>query len=295
MSSTWLITGSSRGLGRALAEAVLAAGHCVVATARRPEDLAGLVERYGERVRAVALDVTDPQSAQAAIRHAVDAFGRLDVVVNNAGYGNIASIEDVDEADFRAQFETNFFGVFHVTRAAIPVMREQSSGHIIQISSIGGRSGTPGLGAYQSAKWAVEGLSEVLKKEVESFGIKVTIVEPGGFRTDWAGPSMTVDTPRDVYQQSIGPLIEYRSSHPPIGDPVKAAQAILRIAGSEAPPLRLLLGSDAVAIAGQLAIDRAAVDAACRELSLSTDADDADTSALRSLLDKLSLGSQKSA
>jgi NAD(P)-dependent dehydrogenase (short-subunit alcohol dehydrogenase family) len=295
MSSTWLITGSSRGLGRALAEAVLAAGHCVVATARRPEDLAALVERYGERVRAVALDVTDPQSAQAAIRHAVDAFGRLDVVVNNAGYGNIASIEDVDEADFRAQFETNFFGVFHVTRAAIPVMREQGSGHIIQISSIGGRSGTPGLGAYQSAKWAVEGLSEVLKKEVESFGIKVTIVEPGGFRTDWAGSSMTVDTPRDVYQQSIGPLIEYRSSHPPIGDPVKAAQAILRIAGSEAPPLRLLLGSDAVAIAGQLAIDRAAVDAACRELSLSTDADDADTSALRSLLDKLSLGSQKSA
>jgi NAD(P)-dependent dehydrogenase (short-subunit alcohol dehydrogenase family) len=295
MSSTWLITGSSRGLGRALAEAVLAAGHCVVATARRPEDLAALVERYGERVRAVALDVTDPRSAQAAIRHAVDAFGRLDVVVNNAGYGNIASIEDVDEADFRAQFETNFFGVFHVTRAAIPVMREQSSGHIIQISSIGGRSGTPGLGAYQSAKWAVEGLSEVLKKEVESFGIRVTIVEPGGFRTDWAGSSMTVDTPRDVYQQSIGPLIEYRSSHPPIGDPVKAAQAILRIAGSEAPPLRLLLGSDAVAIAGQLAIDRAAVDAACRELSLSTDADDADTSALRSLLDKLSLGSQKSA
>jgi NAD(P)-dependent dehydrogenase (short-subunit alcohol dehydrogenase family) len=295
MSSTWLITGSSRGLGRALAEAVLAAGHCVVATARRPEDLAAVVERYGERVRAVALDVTDPQSAQAAIRHAVDAFGRLDVVVNNAGYGNIASIEDVDEADFRAQFETNFFGVFHVTRAAIPVMREQGSGHIIQISSIGGRSGTPGLGAYQSAKWAVEGLSEVLKKEVESFGIKVTIVEPGGFRTDWAGSSMTVDTPRDVYQQSIGPLIEYRSSHPPIGDPVKAAQAILRIAGSEAPPLRLLLGSDAVAIAGQLAIDRAAVDAACRELSLSTDADDADTSALRSLLDKLSLGSQKSA
>jgi NAD(P)-dependent dehydrogenase (short-subunit alcohol dehydrogenase family) len=295
MSSTWLITGSSRGLGRALAEAVLAAGHCVVATARRPEDLAALVERYGERVRAVALDVTDPQSAQAAIRHAVDAFGRLDVVVNNAGYGNIASIEDVDEADFRAQFETNFFGVFHVTRAAIPVMREQGSGHIIQISSIGGRSGTPGLGAYQSAKWAVEGLSEVLKKEVESFGIKVTIVEPGGFRTDWAGSSMTVDTPRDVYQQSIGPLIEYRSSHPPIGDPVKAAQAILRIAGSESPPLRLLLGSDAVAIAGQLAIDRAAVDAACRELSLSTDADDADTGALRSLLDKLSLGSQKSA
>jgi NAD(P)-dependent dehydrogenase (short-subunit alcohol dehydrogenase family) len=295
MSSTWLITGSSRGLGRALAEAVLAAGHCVVATARRPEDLAALVERYGERVRAVALDVTDPLSAQAAIRHAVDAFGRLDVVVNNAGYGNIASIEDVDEADFRAQFETNFYGVFNVTRAAVPVMRERGSGHIIQISSIGGRSGTPGLGAYQSAKWAVEGFSEVLKKEVEPLGIKVTIVEPGGFRTDWAGSSMTVDASRDVYQQTIGPLIEYRNAHQPIGDPAKAAQAILRIAGIETPPLRLLLGSDAVAIAGQLAIDRAAVDAEWRELSLSTDADDADTSALRSLLDRLSPGSQKGA
>jgi NAD(P)-dependent dehydrogenase (short-subunit alcohol dehydrogenase family) len=295
MSSTWLITGSSRGLGRALAEAVLAAGHRVVATARRPEDLAVLVELYGERVRAVALDVTDPQSAQAAIRHAVDAFGHLDVVVNNAGYANIASIEDVDEADFRAQFETNFFGVFNVTRAAIPVMRERGSGHIIQISSIGGRSGTPGLGAYQSAKWAVEGFSEVLKKEVEPLGIKVTIVEPGGFRTDWAGSSMTVDAPRDVYQQTIGPLIEYRSSHQPIGDPVKAAQAILRIAGIEAPPLRLLLGGDAVAVAGQLAADRAAVDAEWRELSLSTDADDADTSALSALLDKLSLGTRKSA
>jgi NAD(P)-dependent dehydrogenase (short-subunit alcohol dehydrogenase family) len=295
MSSTWLITGSSRGLGRALAEAVLAAGHRVVATARRPEDLAALVERYGERVRAVALDVTDPQSAQAAIRHAVDAFGHLDVVVNNAGYGNIASIEDVDEADFRAQFETNFYGVFNVTRAAVPVMRERGSGHIIQISSIGGRSGTPGLGAYQSAKWAVEGFSEVLKKEVEPLGIKVTIVEPGGFRTDWAGSSMTVDASRDVYQQTIGPLIEYRNAHQPIGDPAKAAQAILRIAGIETPPLRLLLGSDAVAIAGQLAIDRAAVDAEWRELSLSTDADDADTSALRSLLDRLSPGSQKGA
>jgi NAD(P)-dependent dehydrogenase (short-subunit alcohol dehydrogenase family) len=295
MSLTWLITGSSRGLGRALAEAVLGVGHRLVATARRPEDLAALVAQYGEQVRAVALDVTDPHSAQAAIQYAVDAFGQLDVVVNNAGYGNVASIEDVDEADFRAQFETNFFGVFNVTRAAIPVMREQGGGHIIQISSIGGRSGTPGLGAYQSAKWAVEGFSEVLKKEVDPFGIKVTIVEPGGFRTDWAGSSMTVDTPRDIYQKTIDPLIDYRNSHQPIGDPAKAAQAILKIAGIDTPPLRLLLGSDAVAVAGQLAIDRAAVDAKWRELSVSTDADDADTSALRSLLDKLSLGSQKSA
>lgn len=294
-SSIWLITGSSRGLGRALTEAALAAGHRVVATARRPEDLSVLVEHYGERLRTVALDVTDPQSAKAAVQHAIDAFGRLDIVVNNAGYANIGSIEDVDNTDFREQFETNFFGVFNVTRAALPIMREQGSGHIIQISSIGGRSGTPGLGAYQSAKWAVEGFSEVLKKEVEPLGIKVSIVEPGGFRTDWAGSSMTVDTLRDAYQKTIGPLIEYRNAHQPIGDPAKAAQAILRIAGTETPPLRLLLGSDAVAIAGQLAVDRAAVDAAWRALSLSTDADDADTRVLGSLLDKLALGSQKPA
>ena len=162
MSSVWFITGSSRGIGQELAKAVLAAGHRLVATARRPEDLAALVEQYGDRVRAVALDVTDPACARVAVQQAVEAFGRLDVVVNNAGYGNIASIEEGDDADFRAQIETNFYGVVNVTRAALPVLRAQRSGHIIQISSIGGRVGSPGLAAYQSAKWAVEGFSEVL-------------------------------------------------------------------------------------------------------------------------------------
>jgi NAD(P)-dependent dehydrogenase (short-subunit alcohol dehydrogenase family) len=291
MSSVWLITGSSRGIGHELAKAVLAAGHRLVATARRPEDLHALVEQYGERVRAVALDVTHPASARAAVQEAVSAFGRLDVVVNNAGYGNIASIEEGDDADFRAQMETNFYGVANVTRAALPVLRGQRSGHIIQVSSIGGRVGSPGLAAYQSAKWAVEGFSEVLAKEVAPLGIKVTIVEPGGFRTDWAGSSMTIHTPGPDYAQSISPLLEYRNSHRPVGDPAKAAQAILSIAEVDEPPLRLLLGSDAVHIAGQLHEARGAMDAKWRDLSMSTDADDA--TGWRGLIDKLEIVKQK--
>jgi NAD(P)-dependent dehydrogenase (short-subunit alcohol dehydrogenase family) len=287
MSSVWLITGSSRGIGQALAKAVLAAGHRLVATARRPEDLRALVEQYGERVRAIALDVTDPASARAAVQQAVASFGRLDVLVNNAGYGNIASIEEGDDADFRAQIETNFFGVANVTRAALPVLRTQRSGHIIQISSIGGRVGSPGLAAYQSAKWAVEGFSEVLSKEVAPLGIRVTIVEPGGFRTDWAGSSMTIHTPGADYATSIAPLLEYRNSHQPVGDPAKAAQAILGIAGLDEPPLRLLLGSDAVHIAQQVHEARGAMDAKWRHVSLSTDAGDA--TGWRGLIDKLDI------
>jgi NAD(P)-dependent dehydrogenase (short-subunit alcohol dehydrogenase family) len=290
MSSVWFITGSSRGIGQELAKAVLAAGHRLVATARRPEDLAALVEQYGDRVRAVALDVTDPACARVAVQQAVEAFGRLDVVVNNAGYGNIASIEEGDDADFRAQIETNFYGVVNVTRAALPVLRAQRSGHIIQISSIGGRVGSPGLAAYQSAKWAVEGFSEVLSKEVASLGIKVTIVEPGGFRTDWAGSSMSIHTPGPDYAASIAPLLEYRASHRPVGDPGKAAQAILGIAGLDEPPLRLLLGSDAVHIAGQVHEARGAMDAKWRHVSLSTDANDA--TEWRGLIDKLDIVKQ---
>lgn len=179
MSKVWFITGSSRGLGRALAEAVLANGDKLVATARNPQQLADLEERYGGQIFAVTLDVTDPGETEAAIAAAVERFGRLDVVVNNAGYGNISAIEETSLDDFRAQMETNLWGVIHVTKAALPVLREQGSGHFLQISSIGGRAGAPGLAAYQSAKWGVEGFSEVLAKEVAPLGIKVTIVEPG--------------------------------------------------------------------------------------------------------------------
>lgn len=273
MSNVWLITGSSRGIGRQLAEAVLAAGHRLVATARRPEQLADLVAKYGDRARAVALDVTNPAAARAAVQAAVDAFGRLDVVVNNAGYGNIASIEDITDEDFREQIDTNFFGVVNVTRAALPVLRAQRSGHIIQISSIGGRIGSAGLSAYQSAKWAVEGFSEVLFKEVSPLGIKVTVVEPGSVRTDWAGSSMKIVEPSAGYQAVLGPLLEYRRTlvGKETGDPARCAQAILQIAAIEAPPLRLLLGSDAVYLAGLAGAERAEEDARWKHLSVSTD------------------------
>jgi NAD(P)-dependent dehydrogenase (short-subunit alcohol dehydrogenase family) len=273
MSKVWLITGSSRGLGGALADAVLADGHMLMATARKPAQLTHLVERYGDRVRTFALDVTDAKSARDAVQAAVTAFGRLDVLVNNAGYGDVASIEDVSDADFRAQIETNLFGVVNLTKAALPVMREQGSGHIIQISSIGGRRGTPGLSAYQTAKWGVEGFSEVLAKEVRPLGIKVTIVEPGGFRTDWSGSSMTIRPSRPEYDATVGAVALFQREHSGTqpGDPAKAAAVICHIASLDEPPLRLLLGSDAVHLAEQGDLARIEADRKWRELSLSTD------------------------
>ena len=273
MSKVWLITGSSRGLGRELAKAVLAAGDRLVATARKAQDLRDLVSQYGDRVRAVPLDVTDPAAARAAVAAATSAFGRLDVVVNNAGYANVNSIEDVAEDDFRAQIETNFFGVVNVTRAALPVLRAQRDGHFIQISSIGGRLGSAGLAAYQSAKWAVEGFSEVLLKEVGPLGLRVTIVEPGGMRTDWAGSSMRIDEIQPDYQATVGGIAQLRNHATARGDPAKAARAILRIASEKQPPLRLLLGSDAVFLAEALAAARAAEDANWRPLGASIDFD----------------------
>jgi len=275
MSKVWLITGSSRGLGRELAKAALAAGHRLVATARDPEDLSDLVAQYGDRVRAVALDVTDAAAARAAVAAATSAFGRLDVVVNNAGYANVNSIEDMAEDDFRAQIETNFFGVVNVTRAALPVLRAQRDGHFIQISSIGGRRASVGISAYQSAKFAVEGFSEALSNEVGPLGIRVTIVEPGGFRTDWAGSSMRIDEIREEYQASVGSFAQAfrKNADAARGDPAKAAQAVLRISSEQEPPLRLLLGSDAVFLAGAVASARMAEDAKWKALSVSTDFD----------------------
>jgi NAD(P)-dependent dehydrogenase (short-subunit alcohol dehydrogenase family) len=272
-AQVWLITGSSRGLGRALAEAVLAAGHRLVATARNPKQLAELVERHGDRVRAVALDVTDERASIAAVQLAVDVFGRLDVLANNAGYGNLAAIEDTSLADFRAQIETNLFGVINVTKATIPVMRRQVSGHILQFSSIGGRVGPAGRGAYAAAKWGVEGFSEVLAKEVGPLGIKVTIVEPGGFRTDFAGSSQTIAPDNPLYAASVGVSArfqrDYSGAQP--GDPIRAAAAIIKLAGLREPPLRLLLGSDAVRVAETAEKARSESDRKWHELSVSTD------------------------
>lgn len=274
MAKVWLVTGSSRGIGRKLAEAILAAGDQLVATARDPESLRELVSAAPDRVLPVALDVTSAASARSAVAAALARFGRLDVVVNNAGYANISSVEEAPEADFREQIETNFFGVVNVTRAAIPVLRKQGSGHVIQVSSLGGRMGSAGLSAYQSAKWAVGGFSEVLAKEVGPLGVRVTVVEPGGVRTDWAGSSMRVDPFDDAYRPTIGAMSAYRQMpDAPRGDPAKVAATIVKLAALPEPPLRLLLGTDAVFLASHALERRAAEDATWRELSRSTDFD----------------------
>jgi NAD(P)-dependent dehydrogenase (short-subunit alcohol dehydrogenase family) len=271
---TWLITGSSRGLGLALTRAVLGRGDRVVATARRPQDLDALVKADPDRVRAVGLDVTDPAAARGAVQTAVEEFGRLDVVVNNAGYADSIPIEEMREEDFRAQIETNFFGVVYVTRAALPVLHQQRSGHFIQISSVGGRvGGSPGLSAYQSAKFAVEGFSEVLNAEVRPLGIKVTIVEPGAFRTDWSGSSMRRPPVGADYEATVGEMNRMREATAATwpGDPARAAQVISDIAGRDDPPLRLLLGSDALAAAERSSAARAAEARAWADVSRSTD------------------------
>jgi NAD(P)-dependent dehydrogenase (short-subunit alcohol dehydrogenase family) len=273
MSKVWFVTGSSRGLGLEVARAALAAGHRVVATARNAADLRDLVGAHPESARALALDVTDPRAARVAIEAAVSAFGRIDVVVNNAGYGNVCSIEDMTDADFRAQLETNFFGVVNVTRAALPVLRKQRDGHFLQISSIGGRRGSPGLSAYQSAKWAVEGFSEVLSLETRPLGIRVTIVEPGGFRTDWAGASMRIDPVQSDYEQTVAAFSRNVRQHPAHGDPAKAAQAILKVAEMRDPPRRLLLGTDALFLARAVSAERTAEDEKWKALTASTDVD----------------------
>ncbi|MET8202911.1 oxidoreductase [Micromonospora taraxaci] len=269
MPRVWLITGCTRGLGRALAEAVLADGDQLVATARNPSQLNALSDQYGDQVQPIALDVTDPAAARDAVRTAVDEFGRLDVLVNNAGYADVAAIEDISEEDFRAQIDANFYGVVNLSRAALPTMREQGRGHIVQISSVGSRVASIGLGAYQAAKWAVSGFSGVLAREVAAFGIRITSVEPGGLRTDWAGSSMSELPISEPYRPVIDPAVQrlrQGSGNQP-GDPVRAAQAIIRITTVDDPPLRLLLGTDAVAAASAAAEALAASDARWRELS----------------------------
>jgi NAD(P)-dependent dehydrogenase (short-subunit alcohol dehydrogenase family) len=274
MSKTWLITGSSRGLGRALTTAVLDSGDRVLATARRPEQLDDLVKQYGDAIHPFALDVTDAAAARSAVQTAVDVFGGLDVVANNAGYANSAPIEEIAEDDFRAQIETNLYGVVNVTRAALPVFRTQRGGHFLQFSSIGGRAGgTPGMGAYQTAKFAVEGFSEVLNNEVKPFGVKVTIVEPGGFRTDWGGSSMTLHQVGEDYESTVGQINRYRAEtdgkQP--GDPAKAARAIVDIVALDNPPLRLLLGKDALDLADKASRSRAEEAAHWAAVTTSTD------------------------
>jgi NAD(P)-dependent dehydrogenase (short-subunit alcohol dehydrogenase family) len=273
MAQVWLVTGSSRGLGRAIVEAGLAAGNKVLATARDTESLRDLTERYGDRVKLFALDVTDESAATGAVKAAIDAFGSLDVVINNAGYGNLSSIEDTLMSDFRAQIETNLFGTIIVTKAALPYFRQKKAGHFLQFSSMGGRIGPPGRGPYSAAKWGVEGFSEVLSREVAPLGIKVTIVEPGGFRTDFAGSSTKLSEGRPEYDQTVGATArfqrDYNGKQP--GDPKKAAEAIVQLTHAEKPPLRLLLGSDSYQGAEKNDLARLEEARAWKDLSLSTD------------------------
>lgn len=244
----WFITGASTGFGRALTEAVLAAGDRVVATARNPDALRDLRLGTTERARTLELDVTDRARAREAVAKAVEAFGRIDVVVNNAGFGLLGALEELSEEQLRGQFETNVFGVLNVTRAALPQLRRQRSGHIVQLSSVGGVRANPGHSIYAATKFALEGMSEGLAKEVAHLGISVTIVEPGPFRTDFAGRSMTSADPIDDYAEIMVPMLEHfrEMDGTQAGDPKLAAAAIIKAVEDPDPPLRLALGGHAL-------------------------------------------------
>src|SRR5579872_3336119 len=276
MSKVWLVTGSGSGLGRNITEAVLASGARLVATARDPRRLDDVVKKYGDQVRTASLDVADENAANSAVRAAVDAFGRLDVVVNNAGYGDIAPFEQLSSERFKAVVDTNFYGVVNVTRAALPIMRKQKSGCILQISSVGGRLARPGSTPYHAAKWAVGGFTESLAQEVAPFGVRVCALEPGGMRTNW-GARANEQTPNLLpdYEPSVGAVAKALKSYwgKENSDPAKVAQVILRLAASERLPAHLLLGSDAVRYAAEAEAARAAEVARWREASVSTDAD----------------------
>jgi len=270
MSKVWFVTGSSRGLGRALVEVALEAGDRVAATARNPERLQNLVNKYRDAVLALRLDVTDYAAAARAVAQAVETFGCIDVVVNNAGYSDLGSFEDTTIDSFRTQLETNFYGVVNVSKAVVPVLRKQGSGHIFQVSSLSVRVSGPGLTAYQAAKWAVAGFSSGLAHEIAPFGVKVTALEPGGMRTDWAGSSMTIPPPSAPYQQTIGAfaeLVRAASGHEPTNTR-RVAEVVRDLAGRDDAPVRLLLGTDAVSMAQQAAQELAASDEAWRKISL---------------------------
>lgn len=274
-SLTWFITGSSRGFGRSLAVAALEAGDSVVATARKPEQLDELVELYGDRVLPVALDVTDRPAAIAAVQAAVDQFGRIDVVVNNAGYANLAPVETTPEDDFRRQFDTNFWGVYNVSTAALPVLKTQGSGTVVQFSSIGGRvGGTPGLGSYQAAKFAVDGFTRVLTAETAPFGIRYLVVEPGGFATDWAGSSMQIPAVPTEYDDTVGAMARrIGGSSRPAGDPQRGSEILVRLVKQDHLPSHLLLGAGAVQMAQTYSNSQLAEAARWEPVSRSADYD----------------------
>jgi NAD(P)-dependent dehydrogenase (short-subunit alcohol dehydrogenase family) len=250
VSKVWFITGTSKGFGREWAIAALERGDRVAATARDPQTLRDLADRYGEAILPLQLDVTDRAADFAAVARAHERFGRLDVVVNNAGYGHFGFVEEITEAEARAQLETNLFGALWVTQAALPYLREQRSGHIIQVSSIGGISAFPWVGIYHASKWALEGITQSLAQEVEQFGIAVTAVEPGGYATDWSGPSGAFSERLPAYEEFYEQVMEARRQRIGTpGDPVATRAAILELVDAENPPRRVFFGSAPLGIA----------------------------------------------
>ena len=278
MKKVWFITGSARGLGRSLTEAVLASGDNVAATARNPEQLKELADQYSGQVYPIKLDVTDYPAVHKAVADAVAHFGKIDVLVNNAGFGIVGAAEAFTDEQVRSQLETNLYAPIAITRAVLPIMRKQSSGRILQISSVGGRVGNAGLTIYQAAKFGVGGFTEALAKEVAPLGIKVTSVEPGGFRTDWVSTA-SEDSVADVegYEQTVGARKTLFSSDKfvPMGDPAKAAQAMIELVDHPEPPVHLVLGSEAIALIKQADVMRSEEMEKWISVSHSTNHDDA--------------------
>jgi NAD(P)-dependent dehydrogenase (short-subunit alcohol dehydrogenase family) len=278
MTKIWFITGSSRGLGKSLTEAVLKNGDHVVATARNTKQLDDLVQQYPDQLHPIQLDVTVKVQIHEAVAKAIEHFGRIDVLVNNAGFGITGAAEAFTDEQVRSQLETNLYAPIEVTRAVLPHMRKQRSGHILQISSLGGRVGSAGLTMYQAAKFGLSGFSEALSKEVAPLGIKVTSVEPGGFRTDWAGSSMSFAPEIEDYKSTIGGIKKFMESGDfvPVGDPDKAAKAMIELVNHPEPPLHLVLGSEAVGILQHADANRKAEFEEWMPVSLSTDHDEAE-------------------
>jgi NAD(P)-dependent dehydrogenase (short-subunit alcohol dehydrogenase family) len=247
-NKTWFITGTSRGFGREWTKAALERGDRVAATARDPSTLDDLKTEHGDALLPLTLDVTSREAAFGAVKRAHEHFGRLDIVVNNAGYGHFGMVEEISEQEARDQIETNLFGVLWVTQAALPFLREQGSGHIVQVSSIGGISAFPNVGIYHASKWGVEGISQALAQEVKEFGINVTLVEPGGFSTDWSGPSSKRSQPNPAYDALRERQQQWRASNVP-GDPTASAAAIMRVVDADPPPLRVFFGTAPLGIA----------------------------------------------
>jgi NAD(P)-dependent dehydrogenase (short-subunit alcohol dehydrogenase family) len=273
MKKTWFITGSSRGLGRSLTEAVLAAGDNVAATARNPVDLTDLASKYAGQLYAIKLDVTNNNEIKAAVENTIAHFGRIDVLVNNAGFGITGAAEAYTDEQVSSQLVTNLYAPIAITRAVLPYMRRQGSGRILQISSIGGRRGSTGVSIYQAAKFGIGGFTEALSQEVAPLNIFATSVEPGGFRTDWAGSSMTFAPKVEGYENTVDKRAEFfaNGQFVPMGDPAKAAQAMITLANHPKPPVHLVLGSEAIAMLKHADAARTAEMEAWMDVSLSTD------------------------